>query len=143
MSLVKEAIASMIQKGKIQHEFEMSGTRFVMEILTTEEQLLADSLVNPEQIKEKYGADNLNTFRDTIDKYRTISQIAFAIKKVNGRSPVDSKLTLVEQFAQRVEFKEELAELDVVMLDQLIIEYRRLIDKQRSFLEKVEDNAKK
>lgn len=143
MSLVKDAIQSMIQKGKIQHDFEMNGTKITMEVLTTEEQLLADSLVDPEKIKDKYGADQLNTFRDTIEKYRTIAQIAFSIKKVNGKSPVDTKATLSDQFVQRIEFRDELNELDVVMLDLMIGEYRRLIDKQRSFLEKVEENAKK
>lgn len=143
MSLVKSAIESLVMKGKITHDFELQGIQFSMQILSTEEQLIADSLVDPDYLGKKYKTKNLNTFRDTMDKHRLISQMALAIRTVNGESPVDASLSLEEQFKQRIEFKEEISGLDVVMLDRLIAEYNELISKQRQFLAKAEENIKK
>lgn len=143
MSLVKSAIESLVQKGKITHDFEVQGVSFSMQILSTEEQLIADSMVDPEYLSKKYKTKNLNTFRDTMDKHRVISQMALAIRNVNGESPIDTSLSLEEQFKQRAEFKEEISNLDVVTLDRLIFEYNQLIAKQREFMNEVKENAKK
>jgi hypothetical protein len=143
MSLVKDAIKSLVEKGKITHDFEIHGMKFSMEVLTSEEQLLADSLVDPDYFNKKFKADNVNTFRDTMDKHRLISQMALAIRTVDGKSPVDKDAPLSEQFKQRVEFKDEIIELDVVTLDQLVSEYNTLVLKHREFLRGVNENVKK
>jgi hypothetical protein len=144
MSLVKDMIQQLVNEGKVSNSFTVRGIRFEMENLTTEEQLLADGLVDISKIAEKYQADkDISVLPDMIQKYRTIAQVTFAIKKVNGQSPVDEQAAPSEQFKQRLEFKDELIQLGTAMLDELIDNYRSLVAKQKDFLDDVEENVKK
>lgn len=143
MSLLKEAIQSLINKGKITHEFTLQGMKFEMRVLTTEELLLSEGMVDPDKLKEKYKAESVNTFRDTIDKFRVASKLSFAISKIDGKSPVDEKALLPDQFKQRLEFRDEILSMTTSMVDHLTLESNKCADKQREFLSNVEENTGK
>ena len=144
MSLVKDILKGLAEKGKVEHEFTLNGIKFVMEPLTTEEQILTDGLVSTESLKEKYGTGKeFGTYNDTIIKLRTVSQLTFAIKSVNGKPPVDESQSLTEQFKQRIEFRDELNELGPHVIDELGKEYRAMLKKNRELFENLEENVEK
>lgn len=144
MSLVKKAIQSLVQTGKIVHEFNIGDVKFVMEPLDSEEQILADGLVDIDHLKEKYNTEKrVSTYPDMIGKYRSISQVAFAIRKVNGEDTIDKSLSAKEQFKQFLEFRDDLGKLSTSMIDQLVSEYRKLNKKQIEFFDDFEDNVGK
>lgn len=144
MSLVKSALQSLVTKGKIDHEFTIHGVKFEMELLSTEEIFLADALVDVKSIKEKFGADDrFQIMNDTIIKQRTLSRMAYAVKKVNGQSPVDETLPVADQFKQRMEFREELAELEVTIYDEIVASYNKLVEKRDALYEDLDETAKK
>lgn len=144
MSLVASAIRGLAEKGRLTKESTVKDVKFELEILTTEEQLLADGMVDTDALKKKYGAgDVYSTYPDTISKMRTLAILTFAIKKVNGAPVVDEEKTIVEQFKQRLEFKDELAELGTVIVDKLYKDYRSLTDQQRELFADIEENVEK
>lgn len=144
MSLVKSALQSLAEKGKVTHSFTIKDTKFEMESLTTEEQILSDGLVDIDTLKKKYDTkQRISTYPDMIAKYRSLAQIAFAIKKINNEPPVDTEKTYSEQFIARLEFRDELSQLDPVMLDEIIKEYKKLGSKQRDFYDNFEENVGK
>lgn len=143
MSLVKDLIQSVAKEGEITHEFSIKGLKFVLRALSTEEQFLADGMVNTTRLREKYGAKNLMTLNDTIQKHRTIAMVALATKTINGKSPVDSAESKEKQFEQREELRDELMELDSRMMDEIIREYNQLTRKQVDFYTNFEENVEK
>lgn len=143
MSLVKDAIRSIVEKGIIEHEFTIQDTKFVIRSLTTEEQFLADGMVDSNRLREKYKTDKLITLNDTIQKHRTISMVALATKLVNGHSPVDENESLENQFKQRLELRDELMSLGSGYMDQIITEYNKLKQKEAKFYQNVEENVEK
>lgn len=140
MSLVRDAILSVARDGEITHEFTIKELKFVLRGLKTEEAFLADGMVDTAKLREKYGATNLLTLNDTIQKYRTIAMVALATKTVNGQPPVDKTLPLEQQYKQRLELRDELMELDSAMIDEIIREYNKLNLKQIKFYEKLDEN---
>lgn len=144
MSLVKSALEGLVIKGKISHEFTIHGTKFEMELLSAEEIFLADALIDVKSVKEKFGADErFQIMNDTIVKQRTLSQMTYAIKKVNGQSPVDETLPVTEQFVQRMEFREEIAALEVTIYDEIVASYKKLVEKRDALFEDLDETAKK
>jgi hypothetical protein len=145
MSLVKSALKSLAEKGIIEHEVTIEGVRFEFRALTSEEQLIADSMVNSNSLKKKYGAgDELNTFGDTISKYRNLALLCFAIKSIDGQVAVDGSIELEKQFKQRIEFRDELSELSPTFIDELFRRgYLEHNKKQREFFDNVKDNVGK
>lgn len=144
MSLVKDAIKSLAAKGKVDSEFTILGTKFVMEALTMEEQLITDGFVDIDVMKKKYDTeDRISTYPDMIGKCRSMAMVTFAIKKVNNISPVDETLSAAEQFKQRVELRDELMELGPAVIDQLIQKYNALAMKQKEFFADLEGNVGK
>lgn len=145
MSLVKDIVGSLIEKGDIIHETTIHGIKFEMRLLSNEEQILADGLVDMQHIRDKYKAEAsfTTTFRDTVEKFRAVALVAFSIKSVNGKSPVDKSLSLEEQYKQRVEFRDELLGLPTPIQDKLASEYNQLLTKQTEFLNKAEEIAGK
>jgi hypothetical protein len=143
MSLVREAILSVARNGEITHEFTVKELKFVLRTLSTEEQFIADGMVDTARLREKYGADNLITLNDTIQKHRTIAMVAMATKTVNGKSPVDTESTLQEQYKQRTELRNELMELDSHLIDHIIREYTKLTSKQNDFYKNLDENMEK
>jgi hypothetical protein len=144
MSLLKEAIQSLIKRGKIIHEFSLQGMKFEMRVLTTEELLLSEGMVDPEKLKEKYSAtESVNVFRDTVEKFRVASNLSFAISKIDGKSPVDETALLSEQFKQRIEFRDEILGMTTSMVDHLTLESNKCVDKQRKFLIGLDENLEK
>jgi hypothetical protein len=144
MSLLKDAIQSLVAKGKIIHEFSLQGMKFEMRVLTAEELLLSEGMVDPDKLKEKYqAAESTNTFRDTVDKFRLASNLSFAIAKIDGKSPVDEKALLPDQFKQRLEFRDEILSMTTSMVDHLTMESNKCVEKQRAFLINIEENAGK
>jgi hypothetical protein len=128
------------REGEITHKFTIRDLNFVLKGLNTEEAFLADSMVDTALLKEKYGATNLITLNDTIQKYRTIAMVVLATKTINGQSPIDYSLPLEQQFKQRMELRDELMALDSAMIDQIIREYNQLNLKQVKFYEKIDEN---
>lgn len=143
MSLVKDVIESVAREGLITHEFPIKNLKFKLKALSSEEQFLADGMVDTNKIKKKYGAENLVTLNDQIQKHRSISMIALATVSVNGKCPVDEKATLEEQFKQRLEFKDELMTLNSGMIDAIIMEFNNLVKKERDFYKDIESNLEK
>jgi hypothetical protein len=143
MSLVSDVIKSVAREGEITHEFKIKGLKFVLRTLSTEEQFIADGMIDTNRLKEKYGAKNLMTLNDTIQKHRTIAMVALATKTINGKSPVDTEKTMAEQFTQRQELRDELMELDSRMMDEIIKEYNRMTLKQTEFYSKLDENMEK
>lgn len=144
MSLLKEAIKSLAEKGVIEHYKTINGMRFDFRALTSEEQLIADSMVNTNSLKKKYKAeDELTTYPDTISKYRNLSILCYAIKSVDGQVPVDENASLEDQFKKRIEFKNELATLSPAIIDELFKEYLTHNKKQRDFFNDLEENTGK
>lgn len=143
MSLLKEAIQSLVIKGKITHEFEFQGMKFEMSPLTSEENLVSESMVDPDALKAKYKADTITTFRDTIEKHRAASLLSFVITKIDGKSPVDLNESLENQFKTRLEFRNELLTMNVVMFDHLMAEVNKCMDSGKKFYEKIEENVGK
>lgn len=143
MSLVKDAILSVARKGEITHEFTVAGLTFVLRSLKTEEQFIADGMVDSNRLKDKYGASNLLTLNDTIHKHRTIAMVSLATQTVNGKSPVDSEADLKTQYKQREELRNELMELNSSIIDEIIREFQTLTVKQNKFYENVEENMEK
>jgi hypothetical protein len=142
MSLVKDIIQSLAEKGKIVHKFIFQEIEVEMEILTTEEQMLADGMVDFAKLQLKYKAE-LQSFRDGIDKFRSLSLLSFAIKKMGGQVTIDKGLALEEQQKQRIEFRDELAGLGITAVDFFLKEYNKLIQKHNEFLEKKDEIAGK
>lgn len=140
MSLVKDAILSVARNGEITHEFSIKDLKFVLRTLKTEESFLADGMVDTAKLREKYGATNLLTLNDTIQKYRTIAMVALATKTINGQSPIDTKADLESQYKQRLELRDELMELDSAMVDEIIREYNKLNLKGIKFYENIDSN---
>lgn len=143
MSLVKDVIESVAREGEMTHEFTIKGLKFVIHNLSTEEQILADGMVDTAKIRNKYGAKNLMTLADTIQKYRTVAMVALATKTLNGKSPVDENTSLEDQYKQRTEFIDELMSLGGAFMDAIIKEYNQLGVKEREFYKDVEENLKK
>lgn len=140
---MKDAILSVAREGEITHEFTVKGLKFVLKSLSTEEQILADGMIDTTRLKEKYGAKQLATLNDTVYKYRTIAMIALGTKTINGQSPVTKEADLAEQFKQRSELRDELMELQSSVVDQLIKEYNVLIKKENEFGSDLENNMEK
>ena len=143
MSLVKEAIQALAQQGELTHEFTLAGKKFVMRPLDSEEQILADGMVDTNLVKKKYGADKLMTLSDTIQKYRTIAMIALATKSIDGKPAVDSEANLEEQYKQRCELRDELMKLPSGLMDEIIREYTQMSIKERKFYRNIEENMEK
>lgn len=143
MSLVKDVIESVARNGEVTHEFSVKGLKFVIGSLSTEEQILADGMVDTAKIRKKYGAENLMTLSDTIQKYRTIAMVALATKTLNGKCPVDENAKLEEQYKQRTEFIDELMSLGSGFMDAVIKEYSQLSIKEREFYKDIEANLEK
>jgi hypothetical protein len=143
MSLVRDAIMSVAKEGEITHEFTVKGLKIVLRALKTEEQLLADGMVDSQSLKGKYGAGEIMTLSDTITKYRSIGRVALAVKTVNGQSPVDTNAALSKQFEQRKEFRDELMEMGSGAVDIMIREYNKLADKEQEFYKDIDENLGK
>jgi hypothetical protein len=143
MSLVADAIKSVAEKGQITHECTIQGLKFVLRSLKTEENIIADGMVDTDKVSEKYGAKNLITLNDTLNKYRTIAMISLATETVNGKPPVDSKVSLEDQFKQREEFRDELMGSGAAFVDALIREYNFLLVKEREFYVNINENLEK
>lgn len=140
MSLVRDAILSVARSGEITHDFKIKELEFVLRGLKTEEAFLADGMVDTAKLREKYGATNLLTLNDTIQKYRTIAMVSLATKTINGQAPIDKTLPLEQQYKQRLELRDELMELDSAMIDEIIREYNKLNLKQVKFYERLDEN---
>lgn len=144
MSLLKEAIRSLVNTGQIEHEETIQGTTFVFRNLQMEEQLLVDSTANLNSIKEKFGAKDISTYPDTLVKLRNLSILSFSIKEVNGVPPVDLSLPKADQYKQRQEFREELSELSPVFIDELLQKgYNKVFNKTKEFYSDIKENAGK
>lgn len=144
MSLVQAFLKDLTTKGKVSTTFDLAGLKFEITLLTTEQQLLADSLVDIDNIKKKYGAtEHTYTFPDVIDKCRAISKLTFAIKSINGVSPVDLAATPDKQFQQRLELRDEITALNGVVIDELLQHYNVLVEREKDFFERLEENTKK
>ena len=143
MSLVKEAIEALAQKGELEHEFNLAGKKFVMRPLNSEEQILADGMVDTNNVKKKYGAEKLVTLNDTIQKYRTVAMIALATKSIDGKPPVDTEVNLEEQYKQRCELRDELMKLPSGLMDEIIREYNQMSIKERKFYKDIDENLEK
>lgn len=143
MSLVKEAIQALAQTGELTHDFTLAGKKFVMRPLNSEEQILADGMVDTNHVKKKYGAEKLMTLTDTIQKYRTVAMIALATKSIDGKPPVDTGVNLEEQYKQRCELRDELMSLPSGLMDEIIREYNQMSIKERKFYQGLEENMEK
>lgn len=143
MSLVGDIIKSVAREGEIQHEFNVKGTRFVFRPLNLDEMLIADGMIDMDKLRKKYGAKDLVVLNDTIQKARTVALVALATKTVNGKKPVDEKVTKEEQFKQLEEFRDELMDAGTAFVDRLIVEYNRMVDKERDFFADLDENAEK
>ena len=115
---------------------------FVLKGLSTEDQLVADSMINRTYFFDKYG-DDLLILPDTVNKIRTMGLVALSVETLNGQTPVDDSKTFKEQFKQRLELQEELMTLNGSAIDRIIAEYNKLVKKQQSFYQDLEDNVKK
>jgi len=142
MSLVSGLLAGVAKDGQIRHEFTVNELKFVLRGLSSEEQLVADSMVNTKRLRDKYG-DGLSILNDTVGKMRTMGMVALATETINDQSPVDSDKPLKDQFKQRLELQEELMGLDVSMMDRITLEYNKLVTKQRDFFKDIDENIKK
>lgn len=143
MSLVGDLIKSVVQEGEIVHEFTVKSLKFVMRPLNLDEMLIADGMIDIEKIRKKHGAKDLVVLNDTIQKARTVALVALATKTVNGKPPVDKETTIEDQFKQLEEFRDELMGSGTAFVDRLIIEYNKLVDKERAFFKDLEENVEK
>ena len=143
MSLLKDIISTVAQEGEILHDFTVAKMKFVLKGLNAEEQILADSMIDPDYLNKKYGREDLKTYTDTMGKYRSICLVALAVKTIDGQSPVDESKSLKEQFEQRVELRNELMSLDGFLINAIVEEYNKLRDKQEDFFAKLKENLEK
>lgn len=144
MSLVKDLLVkSLAEEGELLHDFTIKNLTFVLKEIETEEQILADGLVDLGQIREKHDAKNHITLDDMIRKMRAISQITFAIKTINGKPPVDPDADLKEQYKARLELRDELLGMGTAFVDRIILEFNDFAAKQREFYKNHKDNLEK
>lgn len=143
MSLVGDMIKSVSQEGKIEHKFTIKKLKFVMCPLDLDEMLIADGMIDIEKLRKKFGAKDLVVLNDTIQKARTIALVALATKTVNGKPPVDESISLEEQFKQLEEFRDELMGSGTAFVDRLILEYNKMVDKERAFFADLDENVEK
>lgn len=145
MSLLKETIQSLAKKGKIEKEVTLHGMKIILGTLSTEEQILSESIVSHKSLREKYNADqdSFMTLQDTLLKHRSVSILCFAIKSIDEKQPVDTSKNLEEQFKERLEFRDELLELDANTIDFLLKEYNVLMDENKKVYEDLNENLGK
>ena len=144
MSLVKGVIDGLVNNGKVKHEFKMDGIEFVMEPISTELQVLSDGMVNFNVLKEKYNTkSDFSTYPDMIQKFRSVTQVAFAIVSVDGKPPVDPDADFQEKFSQYKEFRDELFGMPTGMIDYFIEQYNKLKKEEREFFKNFEEEAGK
>ena len=143
MSLVGDIIKSVAKEGEIHHEFSVKGVKFVFRPLNLDEMLIADGMIDMDKLQKKYGAKDLVVLNDTIQKARTIALVALSTKTVNGKQPVDKDASLEEQFRQLGEFRDELMDSGTAFVDRLILEYNKMVDKEREFFRDLDENVEK
>lgn len=143
MSLVGDLIKSVAQEGEIIHEFTIKGLKFVMHPLSLDKVLIADGMIDMANLRKRHGVKDLVVLNDTIQKARTIALVALATKTVNGKPPVDEAATKEEQFKQLEEFRDELMGLGAGFVDKLILEYNKLVAKEKDFFADLENNTEK
>lgn len=143
MSMVKDLIQSVAKEGNITHDFSIGSLKFVIGPIKTEEQFLADGQILTNKIKEKYGATDLMTLPDTVQKYRTVAMVALSTITVNGQSPIDENETIQNQFKQRQELIDELLGMPPEAIDKMSREYYKLSNKQKDFYTSFNDNVEK
>ena len=143
MSLVSDIIQSVAKEGEITHEFKVRGTKFVYRPLNSEELIIADGMIDTEKVRKKHGAKDIVTLNDTIQKHRTLAMVALATKTVNGKPPIDSKASAEDRFKQLEEFRDELMAVGGGFVDRLILEYNKLLSKEREFYQDLDENLEK
>lgn len=143
MSLVGDIIKSVAKEGEITHEFSIKKINFVFRPLNLDEMIIADGMIDIEKIRKKYGAKDLIVLNDTIQKARTIALVTLATKTVNGKQPVDKNASLEDQFKQLEEFRDELMDSGTAFVDRLILEYNKMVDKEREFFKELDENVEK
>lgn len=145
MSLLKSTLEKLATKGTISKDVPINGSTFRLEVLSTEEQILADSIIRSQSLKDKFGAaeGDFTTLQDTLAKYRTLSILCLAIRSIDNVAPVDTTADVAEQFKQRMEFRDELGTLNTAIVDKLMAEYWAISDEQKKFFDDVIENAGK
>lgn len=143
MSLVGDMIKSVAQEGEIVHKFTIKKLKFVMSPLKLDQLIIADGMIDIDKLREKYGAKDLVILNDTIQKARTIALVTLATKTVNGKPPVDVEATKEEQFKQLEEFRDELMDAGSAFVDRLIVEYNKMVNKEKEFFADLDENVEK
>lgn len=145
MSKMSKFVEQLAAKGKVTKEAEIGDLKVVLRILSVEEQLLSESIIKNDDLRDKYGVkkENFRTMTDTFGKYRTVATLCFAIESINGVEAIDTEKSNKEQFEERMEFMEELFKLNVTIIDYLMKAYHDLTNEHRDFFTNPIENAGK
>lgn len=141
---IKNIIKELSETGRITQEVTVQGVVFTLKGLSTEEQLLSESISSLDSFKDKYKASgDISSYADTISKVRNLSLLTFLIRSIDGIPVVDETLSLPKQFKERLDFRDDLSSLAPAMVDALLIGYDKLVEKNKTLYSDVRDNLGK
>lgn len=144
MTVIKDILKGLVKKGKVTHEVEVQGSKFELRTISTEEQFLVESSANVSNLRDKYEAKGeITSYMDTLSKMRNVSLLAFVIHSIDGAEVVDESLSPQEKFKQRLEFRDQLAELPPIFIDELLKGYKELTDKNNELYKDLKENLGK
>lgn len=146
MGIMTDIIKQLAQKGEFSTNVTVGDTTFVLGVLDNEESILADSLIDMDDLHERLAGKKgteLKSYTTTIDSVRTVTRLALIIRSVNGISPVNNEGTLEERITSIKDFRDDLLILDPAITDQLNVKYNELLQKRSDFFSDSTDIAKK
>ena len=145
MGIMENIIRNLAQKGEFARTVDIDGTVFVLGVLDNDEMLLADGMIDMDELhKEIAGDDNsLNIYSPGIESYRSLTRLAIIVRSIDNVDPLAGADTLKERIEMLKEFRRDLRKLDPTIVKRLNDEYNQLIEDRAKFFEKPVESAKK
>ena len=145
-SLISDMISSLATTGTIETTVKVGDVTFELAVLDTSEAILADALVDPEEVHKRLAgkqAENLTVYNYSFETVRTATRMAIFIRAMNGEIPVNTEGTESEYIKSIQDFRYELLKLDGIIIDKINKKYNELVEERTKFFEEPADVLKK
>ena len=145
MGIMENIIRNLAQKGEFARDVDIDGTHFVLGVLDNDEMLLADGMIDMDELHKEIAGDanSLNVYSPGIESYRSLTRLAIIIRKIDNIDPLSGANSLEDRIEMLKEFRRDLRKLDPTIIKRLNDEYNELIEDRAKFFEKPVDTAKK
>lgn len=145
MGIMSSVIQQLAQQGKFSHEVTIGDTKFMLGVLSHDETVLADALIDMEELyKDLAGEENdLKYYSSAIDHVRTVTRLSLIIRLVNGIEPILVDAKTEERIKSIKDFRDDLMKLDPSITDRLNIEYNKLVEERQKFFSDSMEHIKK